>query len=446
MQLTGGAAAITYTFSTQTADADPGVGTLRLGSAAQNTALVIRADAQDTDAVDIAALLDAFDDPSGTTKGTIRIVDPNDDTKWLVFAVSAVTVPGGGGYRNLTVSILDSSDASPFADGDEVTLLFSPAASTASGVGSFDNIDKFVGGSGDDSLTGPSNRFLVWTISGADKGDVGGILFDGFENLIGAADNNDVFVVKVTDASTGSISGSVAGGAGGRDGLVIYETTTSGSLINPAGADSFGTVTQFGKTVAYTGLDHQDVIGGNDVKRKVSGSFFDDTIVLSDADPNSLGQLKVRFEGTGWYDVTTGSTTREFIFANPTESLVIEGKEGTDTIRIESLDPGFNAYLGIFGNAVTETLPNVNIDDPYVDTVTFTGDIDTGDGTLEVWADKISVDDHKSISVGDGFITFRARHLRDRDAREPVAGPFGSDRRSRSRSARARSSTAPAST
>ena len=428
VQLTGGAAALTYTFSTQTGDTDPGVGTLRLGSAIQNTALVIRADAQDTDAVDIAALLDAFDDPSGMTKGTIRIVDPNDDTKWLVFAVSAVTVPGGGGYRNLTVSILDSSAASPFVDGDKVTLLFSPAASTASGVGSFDNIDKFVGGSGDDSLAGPSNRFLVWTISGADKGDVGGILFDGFENLIGAADNNDVFVVKVTDASTGSISGSVAGGLGGRDGLVIYETTTSGSLINPAGADSFGTVTQFGKTVAYTGLDHQDVIGGNDVKRKVSGSFFDDTIVLSDADPNSLGQLKVRFEGTGWYDVATGSTTREFIFANPTESLVIEGKEGTDTIRIESLDPGFNAYLGIFGNAVTETLPNVNIDDPYVDTVTFTGDIDTGDGTLEVWADKISVDDHKSISVGDGFITFRARifGIATLENLTPIA--FGSNR------------------
>ncbi len=221
----------------------------------------------------------------------------------------------------------------------------------------------------------------------------------------GAAGNNDLFVVQ----SAGSVTGSVAGGAGGRDGLVIYENTTNGSLFNPAGADSGGTAVLFGKTVVYSGLDRQEVLEGNDINRKISGTFSDDTIVLLDADPNSLGQMKVRFEGVGYYDATTGITTNEVVFLNPTESLIIEGREGTGTIRVESLDAQFAAKLSIYGNRVETSGAPVVVDDPYVDTVTFTGSIDTGGGTLEVWVDRVSVAEDVSISVGDGWITFRVR-------------------------------------
>ena len=97
------------------------------------------------------------------------------------------------------------------------------------------------------------------------------------------------------------------------------------------------------------------------------------------------------------------------MFLNPTESLIIEGREGTDTIRVESLDAQFAAKLSIYGNRVETSGAPVVVDDPYVDTVTFTGSIDTGGGTLEVWADRVSVGEDVSISVGDGWITFRVR-------------------------------------
>ena len=86
-------------------------------------------------------------------------LDPDDNTKWLVFEVAAVAAPGGGGYRNIVVSLVDSSGASPFLDGDEVLLVFTPVDSSATGVGSFVSIDSVVGGStASDSLTGPSTR------------------------------------------------------------------------------------------------------------------------------------------------------------------------------------------------------------------------------------------------------------------------------------------------
>src|SRR5689334_16613388 len=92
---------IDYTFSTTTADADPGTGTLRLNAAQQNLASVIRADLADNAAADWTAVLDNFGPvPNGFT-GQIRLVKASDPTKWLMFDVVSVASPAG--YRNITV-------------------------------------------------------------------------------------------------------------------------------------------------------------------------------------------------------------------------------------------------------------------------------------------------------------------------------------------------------
>lgn len=118
----GTAVSIPYTFSTTTTVADPGVGTLRLNQATQNTATAVLADLSDANSIDVTNVLALFDDSTSTVKGFLRIVKLGDATDWLLFSVSAMTTPAG--YRNITVTNVASSAASPFADGDDILVEF----------------------------------------------------------------------------------------------------------------------------------------------------------------------------------------------------------------------------------------------------------------------------------------------------------------------------------
>lgn len=117
-----GAIAIPYTFSTTTTDADPGNGILRLSAATQNTATVIRADLLGSDGNTYTGSLDIFDDSTSTIKGYIRLVHATDATKFLIFSVTSLASPSG--YKNITVTNISSSAASPFANGDAIVLYF----------------------------------------------------------------------------------------------------------------------------------------------------------------------------------------------------------------------------------------------------------------------------------------------------------------------------------
>lgn len=118
----GGVFSIPYTFSTTTGDADPGVGTMRLGSATQNAATVMRCDLFSNDGRDFTTALDLFDDSTSTVKGFIKMALVSDQTKYLIFAVASEATPSG--YRNFTVSCVAYSAASPFANDDEIIIEF----------------------------------------------------------------------------------------------------------------------------------------------------------------------------------------------------------------------------------------------------------------------------------------------------------------------------------
>ena len=117
----GGAYALPYIFDTPTTDADPGAGKLRLSSAAQNTATVMRLDLT-AGGQDYTALIDTMDASSSPVKGSIRLVKQGDLSKWMTFDVTARAAPTG--YRNLAVVCTDSSSASPFAKDDLLLLFF----------------------------------------------------------------------------------------------------------------------------------------------------------------------------------------------------------------------------------------------------------------------------------------------------------------------------------
>jgi len=118
----GTAMAIPYTFSTTTTDSDPGAGILRLDNATQASATAIRVDLLGSDTTDYTAIIDDFDSSTNTITGQIRLVKASDPTKWLVFNVTAVDASSG--YRNITVTNVDSSGVDPFSDADDLILMF----------------------------------------------------------------------------------------------------------------------------------------------------------------------------------------------------------------------------------------------------------------------------------------------------------------------------------
>jgi len=116
----GGAYAFAYIFDSATADADPGPGKLRLSSATQNAATVMRIDVLNQAGVSLAGLFDALQAVTSSIKGAVRIVKQADPTKWLLFDVASIGA--GAGYRNATLAYRAGSVASPFANGDALIV------------------------------------------------------------------------------------------------------------------------------------------------------------------------------------------------------------------------------------------------------------------------------------------------------------------------------------
>lgn len=111
-----------YTFDSTTTDSDPGAGKLRLSSATQNAATVIRADLVDNMGQTVTTLLDQIDDSTSSEKGYLRLAKVGDPTKWLIGKPTAVASPSG--YRNITITPVLASATSPFTNGDNIVMGF----------------------------------------------------------------------------------------------------------------------------------------------------------------------------------------------------------------------------------------------------------------------------------------------------------------------------------
>lgn len=118
-----GGLSIEYNFDDVTTDSDPGNGNLRLDQAVQNTATIIRVDLLDRHGTNVADIIDLlFESSTNLMKGTITLHHATDKTKWLLLAMQFIDPQTG--YRNLNCVAVDSSSASPFADGDPLVLSF----------------------------------------------------------------------------------------------------------------------------------------------------------------------------------------------------------------------------------------------------------------------------------------------------------------------------------
>lgn len=120
----GGANTFGYKFLTDIANTDPGPGFLKLGSATQNAATILRLDPV-TGGVDITTIINALLARTSAVKGSLRLQKLNDPSAWLIFDVTGSTAATG--FYNLTVVFRAGSAASPFENNDSIMLYIDPA-------------------------------------------------------------------------------------------------------------------------------------------------------------------------------------------------------------------------------------------------------------------------------------------------------------------------------
>lgn len=145
---------------------------------------------------------------SGPNKGTVNAItfssienltgSPDTDTfTFLPTGMISGNLDGGGGADTLDYHNL----AGP------ITVNLQTHKAPAIG-GTFANITGLVGSASSDFLVGPDSG-AIWTLTGASAGNVVGVAFASFENVIGGS-SDDRFVF----AAGGGLSGNVDGGGG----------------------------------------------------------------------------------------------------------------------------------------------------------------------------------------------------------------------------------------
>ncbi|MBS3951841.1 MAG: LEPR-XLL domain-containing protein, partial [Methylomicrobium sp.] len=413
--------------------------------------------------IDLGGALDGLIDGGS---GDNALVADNGDNEWIVIATDEGTLNGLsfkniknliGGTGNDTFDFDDEATISGYLDGgaedgddtetevnsisfaaytDQITVALPDSAiqdqqgRVTSGsitvVGAFASIDSFEGGSSDDDeVIGPTEKSVVWTISGEDEFSVAEISFSDFQNLSGANNNTDVFVIE----GLGNITGTIDGGTGGSDGLIFidptdeetYKAYNPSSLINnQSGTTSGGDA--FSKAIDYAGMDYVNFFNKTDpLNPIISGSIFNDTITVTE-DPDVAGGIKISYAGN-IYKLSQQEVTSLV-------SLRIDGMEGKDTIIVEPLPTNFTGSLYLYGHRLQRAdllYPDMPEDDVYQDTVIFrdkrtTVQRDSGVPNdlplasltpyyLEVFTDHVQVEDGVRIQAGDDGIFFRNRDI-----------------------------------
>jgi fibronectin-binding autotransporter adhesin len=238
--------------------------------------------------------------------GVNALVADAGGTSFVFGAAGSIgTVTGGAG--------IDTIDISSKPGANTIDL----QAGTISGgfLGSFANIERFVGDNVADVLIG-TNAATTWTVTSLNSGTLStGFSFTNIPNLTGNA-NNDAFIL-----SGGTLTGSINGGGG-------VNTLSAANVVNNwaiNGANS-GTVTGVGGTFAniqnLTGGTNTDTFvfaAGGSVSGTVDGGANTNTIDLS----AKVGAVSINLQAATF----TGGGT----FTNIGSFIGNDGTTGTNT-------------------------------------------------------------------------------------------------------------------
>ena len=193
----------------------------------------------------------------------------------------------------------------------------------------------FDGSGGVDVVHGPGVD-VIWTVTGPGEGTVGSVSFAGVEHLVGAVGNEDMFVFE----AAGSLLGTVEGGDGGYDTLVV--AGGSASVVSTITGPQSGTVSRGGDVITYGGLEPITIVSSEvTITGTSSGDVF---TVEDDAAANSF---QVTCSCGETHTITNASTVTK---------LTINAGGGNDTINLVSVDAQFTGQLVFGGGADVDTL------------------------------------------------------------------------------------------
>lgn len=144
-----------YYFSTDTTNADPTTGRIRLDAATQNAATTIRASEMNAQLQSVLPWLEVMAGGITFPIGTITLMDAVNPARY--FRANLLATVDQGAYWDLQIEIFESSSSNPFVDGEGVLLSFLPAAAKdgvtlKGGIGPMPGID---GRDGDEGAMGP---------------------------------------------------------------------------------------------------------------------------------------------------------------------------------------------------------------------------------------------------------------------------------------------------
>ena len=192
---------------------------------------------------------------------------------------------------------------------------------------------EIIGGLGTNTLEW-WNGDATWSITALDTGQVGTASFTSFGNLVGADDSRDTFLF----APGGGVSGTIDGGAGGLDSLVIQGGEYQDVAVTATGADS-GAVALDDRMIAYGDIEPVTV-AATVANLTLNATAGDDVLRLGD-DPAAAGYTRL--------DSLSG-TLPDVTFVDPTASLTVNLGAGNDRMTIGTLDSGFAAALQVSGD------------------------------------------------------------------------------------------------
>ncbi len=295
----------------------------------------------------VAALTaDNLDPVTGLTSTTVTLVgnDSNDAIALRVNGNNLLEYSLNGeaftAIEGLTFSA-DTRIAVNLAGGDDSLTVDVSLTETLAASGGKLILDA---GEGNDILFG-SSADTTWQVTGANAGNLGGVVeFSSTENLTGAANNEDTFVVT----ADGSLSGSIEGGDDGFDTLV-FEGGNYQSGVFTGNSPNAGSIELDGKTIVYDGLEPiVNITGVADLTVKVTST--DNTIRIKDNGNPNDGQFIIESPGIETH-----------ILTNPSNSFTLDADGAGDTVILESLDPGFNAALNIIDAGVINVESSVRV-------------------------------------------------------------------------------------
>jgi len=212
--------------------------------------------------------------------GNDLILADTGNNVWNISGANTGNVTRIGSFINIeTLTGNSGSDNFVFADGSSFSSLLDGGAgvdtvdfSSETGTllvslasGQYQNIENFLGNASDSTLLG-DNRVNAWVITGANAGDVNGIGFSGFNNLLGN-DSIDVFTVQ-----SGSISGIVDGGSASSNDTIQADNVSNTWTVSSANTGSVNGIAGFQNINNLSGGSNTDVFNLNaNVSGTVSG-------------------------------------------------------------------------------------------------------------------------------------------------------------------------------